>query len=343
MFLSSEPPERPEASPRLALVTGATGFTGGHLARALLVRGWRVRVLARKANAAADLHAQGMEVVEGDLVDTRAVDRAVAGCSHVFHIAALYREAKHPDSVYRQVNVDGTRHVLDAAARHGVQRVVHCSTVGVHGDVDRLPADETAPFNPGDIYQETKLEGELLARRAFADGLPGVVFRPVGIYGPGDLRFLKLFRTIQKGRFVMFGRGDVSYHMTYIDDLVDGIMLCAEHPKALGEVFLLAGERYTTINELVVAVARAVGVEPPRLRLPLPPLLGAAWACETICRPVGIEPPLHLRRCDFFHKHRGFSIGKAKRLLGYRPKVDLAEGFDRTAGWYGEHGYLKLA
>ena len=143
---------------------------------------------------------------EGDLIDARAVERAVAGCSHVFHIAALYREAKHPDQVYRDVNVGGTRNIVEAADRHAVGRVIHCSTAGVHGDIAALPADEVAPYNPGDIYQETKLEGELLARRAFAEGLPGVVFRPVGIYGPGDLRFLKLFRSIQNKRFVMFGQ-----------------------------------------------------------------------------------------------------------------------------------------
>jgi dihydroflavonol-4-reductase len=332
-----------EPSPRLALVTGASGFTGGHLARTLLARGWAVRALVRSAPAAEALRAEGMAVVQGDLADARAVDQAVAGCSHVFHIAALYREARHPDQVYRDVNVGGTRHVLEAAARHGVKRVIHCSTAGVHGDVARVPADEEAPLNPGDIYQDTKLEGERLAQRAFADGLPGVVFRPVGIYGPGDLRFLKLFRTIQQGRFVMFGRGAVTYHMTYIDDLVGGILLCAEHPQALGEVFLLAGERYTTINELVAAVARAVGVSPPRRRLPLAPLLGAAWACETLCRPLGIEPPLHMRRCDFFHKARGFNIEKARRLLGYQPKVGLEEGFRRTARWYAEHGHLRPA
>jgi len=332
-----------EPSPRLALVTGASGFTGGHLARALLARGWGVRALVRSAPAAEELRAQGMDVIEGDLADARVVDQAVAGCSHVFHIAALYREARHPDEVYRAVNVGGTRNVLEAAGRHGVQRTVHCSTAGVHGDVATLPADESAPFNEGDIYQETKLEGEFLAQRAFADGLPGVIFRPVGIYGPGDLRFLKLFRTVQQGRFVMFGRGEVSYHMTYIDDLIDGIMLCAEHPQALGEVFLLAGERYTSINELVATVARAVGVEPPRHRLPLAPLLAAAWACETLCRPLGIEPPLHLRRCDFFYKARGFSIEKAKRGLGYQPKIGLEEGFRRTARWYVEHGHLRPA
>jgi nucleoside-diphosphate-sugar epimerase len=328
---------------RRALVTGVTGFTGGHLARALLARGWQVKALVRDPETAVPLGAQGVELAPGDLLDRAAVERAIAGCSHVFHIAAVYREAKHPDRVYRDVNVTGTRNVLDAAAKHKVERVIHCSTVGVHGDVAKVPADETAPANPGDIYQETKLEGELLAKEAFDRGLPGVIFRPVGIYGPGDLRFLKLFKTIQQRRFVMFGRGTVDYHLTYIDDLIDGVILCAEHPSALGDVFILAGARYTTINELVALVARAVGADPPRLRLPLAPLLAGAWACETICRPLGIEPPLHLRRCDFFRKERGFSIDKAKRLLAYQPKVDLEDGLHRTARWYAELGYLQAA
>ena len=330
-----------DAAVRRALVTGATGFTGGHLARALLARGWQVRALVRDPGRATPLRKLGIELSAGDLVDADAVERAIAGCTHVFHIAALYREAKHGDQLYRDVNVGGTRHILEAAAKHGITRTIHCSTAGVHGDVAQLPADEKTPFNPGDIYQETKLEAELLAKEAFLGGLPGAIFRPVGIYGPGDLRFLKLFKTIHSGRFIMFGRGEVDYHLTYIDDLIDGILLLAERPEALGETFLLAGPRYTSINELVGLVAHAVGVEPPRRRLPLTPLLAAAWSCETLCRPLGIEPPLHLRRCDFFRKERGFSSDKAKRLLGYQPKIDLEEGLHRTAQWYFEQGHLR--
>jgi nucleoside-diphosphate-sugar epimerase len=323
-----------ETGDRLALVTGATGFTGGALARELLARGWRVRALARNAARTEPLKDLGMELAEGDLTDPQAIDRAVAGCTHVFHIAALYREAKYPDSVYRDVNVGGTRHVLDAADRHGVGRVVHCSTAGVHGDVEHVPADEHAPLRPGDIYQETKLEGEELARGAFSKGLPGSIVRPVGIYGPGDLRFLKLFRTIHTRRFRMFGSGEVFYHLTYIDDLVDGIIRCGEHPAALNEAFILAGPRYTTLNELAALVAEAVGVPPPSGHLPLAPLLAAAWLCEAGCRPLGIDPPLHRRRCDFFRKDRGFTSAKARRLIGYAPKFDLAEGLRRTAEWY---------
>lgn len=322
------------------MITGATGFTGGHLALALRAHGYHVRALVRDASKATHLARHGIELVQGDLTRAYDVARAAEGCTHIYHIAALYRSARHPDSVYEDVNVNGTRHVLDAAARHRVQRVVHCSTVGVHGDIKQVPADENAPFNPGDIYQTTKLKAELLAMEAFQSGLPGTVFRPVGIYGPGDLRFLKLFKTIHTGKFRMFGSGRVLYHMTYIDDLVDGILRCGESPQALGQVYILAGPRYTSITELAQHVAQAVGRPLPRGRWPIGPLKLAAIACEAVCKPLGIEPPLHRRRLDFFIKDRAFSSEKARRELGYQPRVDLPEGLARTARWYFDQGHL---
>ncbi|MEX0745751.1 MAG: NAD-dependent epimerase/dehydratase family protein [Phycisphaeraceae bacterium] len=322
------------------LVTGATGFTGGHLARTLVSRGYRVRALVRTRQQADALRRAGCEPVVGDLTRRDEVMPAAEGCTHIYHIAALYRSAKHADSVYYDVNVNGTRHVVDAARAHGVRRVVHCSTVGVHGDIEHTPADESAPFAPGDIYQQTKLEGELLMRGAIDGGLPATIFRPVGIYGPGDTRFLKLFKTIHTGRFRMIGAGDVLYHLTYIDDLVDGIIRCGEHDAALGQVYILAGPRYTTIRELADCVGEAVGRPCPRGRVPLAPVKLAATACERICRPLGLEPPLHHRRLDFFTKDRAFNIGKARRELGYAPRVDLAEGTARTAQWYAGTGML---
>jgi nucleoside-diphosphate-sugar epimerase len=228
---------------------------------------------------------------------------------------------------------------MEAALACGVRRVVHCSTVGVHGDVS-APADEGAPFAPGDVYQQTKLEGELLVQDYIGRGLPATVFRPVGIYGPGDLRFLKLFRTIRDGTFRMIGDGDVLYHMTFIDDLADGILLCGEHPAAVGRTYILAGPRYTTLTELAQAIGRAVGRAPARMHVPFGPMMLAARACEAICRPLGIEPPLHRRRLDFFAKDRGFSCARARSEIGYEPRVDLDEGAARTAAWYRTAGYL---
>ncbi len=327
----------------LALVTGATGFTGGHLARTLLDRGYAVRALVRDLSnpSAAKLGELGIDLVQGDVSDAASVDRAVAGCTHVFHIAALYRTANHADEEYRAVNTDSVKHVLAAAKRHGVQRIVHCSTCGVHGDIVEIPANEETPYNPGDIYQRTKLDGELLAQAAMADGAPVSVVRPTGIYGPGDTRFLKLFRTIQAGTFRMFGDGQILYHMTFIDDMVAGIILAGEHPDAIGEVFLIASDEYCTLDELVASVAAELGVKPPRLHLPIGPLLFAATICEALCKPFNIDPPLHRRRVEFFTKARAFRNDKARRIMGFEPKVSLKEGLHRTAEWYRAEGLLK--
>lgn len=323
------------------LVTGATGFTGGHLARELARRGNAVRAIVRNiADSRAEaLRRDGIETVAGDLVDAASLRAAAADREVVYHIAAMYREAKHGDDAYRRVNVEGTGAVLDAAQAAGARRVVHCSTVGVHGDV-KAPADESAPFSPGDVYQDTKLEGELLVKRRIDAGYPASIFRPVGIYGPGDTRFLKLFKAVYRGSFRMIGTGDVLYHMTYISDLVDGIIRCGEQPAAEGQTYILSGPRYTTLHELVAEIARAFGKPPPRGHVPLFPVKVAARLCELLCKPLGIEPPLHMRRLDFFIKDRGFSSEKARREIGYAPSVDLAEGVARTAAWYKEKGML---
>lgn len=321
------------------MVTGATGFTGGHLARTLRARGNEVRALVRRPETAGELAAEGIEVCPGDLADPVAVQRAADGCDVVYHIAAVYREARHPDDYYRRINVEGTRNVLDAVAR-GAGRVVHCSTVGVHGDVQTIPATEDSPFSPGDVYQSTKLEGELLARARIDAGLPGAIFRPQGIYGPGDRRFLKLFKTIHRGTFRMIGTGEVLYHMTYVSDLVDGIILCGEHPNALGQTYVFGGARYTSLRELVEQVSRAVGTPLKRGHIPVAPVMAAAVLCEWLCKPLGIEPPLYPRRLDFFIKDRAFSIAKAQRELGFAPKVGLEEGLRRTFDWYRQAGWL---
>lgn len=316
------------------LVTGATGFTGGHLARELRRRGHQVRALVRNPRNAESLKNEGIELAAGNLTRADEVRRAVAGCDIVYHIAALYREAKHADETYRKVNVEGAENVALACKAEGVGRLVHCSTVGVHGNVV-APADEDSPFGPLDVYQESKLEGELLVRKHIDAGLPGTIFRPVGIHGPGDMRFLKLFRAVSTGAFRMIGKGSILYHMTYIDDLINGIILCGEHPAALGRTYILCGARYTDLTELVAAVSQAVGRRsPPRGRLPLWPFIVGAKVCEAVCRPLRIEPPLHMRRLDFFMFDRGFTAARAAREIGFVPQVSLEDGLARTAAWY---------
>jgi len=325
------------------LVTGATGFTGGHLARHLAAAGHSVAALVRPASVSrADaLAASGIDVRIGDLTDAASVRRAVEGCELVYHVAATYREAGQGDAAYRRTNVEGTRHVLEGAHAARARRVVHCSTGGVHGHIEHPPADETAPFAPGDVYQRTKLEGERLAadfgRRT---SLEVVIVRPIGIYGPGDLRFLKMFRGIARGRFPMLGRGEVFYHLTFIDDLIRGIELAGTTPGAAGREYVLAGPEYTTLNELTRLIADELDVRPPRLRLPIWPVWVAGAVCEAICVPIGVEPPIFRRRVDFYRKSRAFTIARARKELGYNPTIDLRTGIRLTAAWYRAQGLL---
>jgi nucleoside-diphosphate-sugar epimerase len=325
----------------LNLITGATGFTGGHLARALLRDGQQVRALVRSVGVAAELAAMGAELIEGDLTDADAVLQATSGCQRVYHIAAVFRTAGHPDSYYRDVNVGGTRNVLAAARHWDCERVVHCSTGGVHGHVERPPADETYRLQPDDIYQRTKVEAEQDVLAAARSGQPVCIFRPGAIYGEGDMRFLKLFRSIQQRRFVMIGSGETRLHMVHVEDLVDGIRLCGNSPSALGEVFLLAGPEAPTLNEIAATTASLVGVPAPRLHVPVWPVYAAGYLCELACVPFGIDPPLHRRRVGFFTHHREFDISKARRLLGYAPRIGVREGIERTIRWYAGHGYMR--
>ena len=327
------------------LVTGATGFTGGHLAATLASRGEEVRALVRPRSRtkfdASGLPSTGVTAVEGDLADAGAVRRAAEGVEVVYHIAATYREAGQPDSAYRAINVQGTANVLEAARAGGARRMVHCSTGGVHGHIANPPANEDAPFNPGDVYQESKLEAEQAAR-AFAErtGFDVVVARPIGIYGPGDTRFLRMFRGLARGNFPMIGSGKAFYHLTFIDDLVEGFRLCGTMPAAKGRTYLLAGPHYTTLEQLVAMVASELKVEPPKIHWPVWPFWTAGLLCEMVCVPLRIEPPIFRRRVDFYTKSRAFDTTRAQRELGFAPKVDLEEGIKRTADWYRNEGLL---
>jgi len=326
---------------QVVLVTGATGFAGGHLCRRLSARGDQVRALARRTSDTSGLEALGVEVAFADVTDEKAVEKALEGVDTVYHLAAAFRRQSLPAWVYREVNVGGTLNMLRAATQQGVRRFVHCSTVGVHGILLSVPADESAPQKPVDTYQQTKCEAERLVLQHFADtGLAVVVVRPAGLYGPGDTRFLKLFRQIQRRRFVMLGSGEVLYHLTYIDDFVDGLQLCAEKAQAVGQAYIIAGEEAVTVNELMVTIARALQVPAPKWRLPVTPLWIAGLLCEMALKPLGIEPPLYRRRVDFFRHHRAFDISKARRDLGYMPRTDLETGVRKTAQWYKEHGWL---
>ncbi len=324
------------------LVTGGTGFAGTHLTRRLVQHGHEVVVLARRPGPSfEELSQLGARFQFGSVTDRDIVGKAVEGCEVVYHLATAFRDVTAGKKEYWQVNVEGTRHVLEAALRHGMRKLVHCSTCGVHGDVKRPPAAEDAPIAPADYYQYTKSQGEAVIRDFLGKGLKILTLRPTGIYGPGDEgRLLMLFRMVKRGRFLMFGNGRVYYHTVFIENLLDAFELAAASERGNGEVYLIADAHAFTLTDLVKAVARSLKVETRIHYLPFWPLWVAALVCEVVCKPFKVNPPLFRRRVDWFRQNRAFKIERAKRELGYHPKVGMEEGLARTAEWYCAHGYL---
>jgi nucleoside-diphosphate-sugar epimerase len=323
------------------LVTGGMGFLGSSIVTRLKDLGEEVRIFANQSSKEKYGIIEHEEIIWGDIRDQASVEEAVKGMDSVIHLVSNFRRVGSDKKEAYSINVEGTDNVLNASLKYGIKRLVHCSTIGVHGHVKEIPSNEESPYNPGDLYQETKLIAE---KRVWdfnrKTGLPITVVRPISAIGPGDVRMLKLFRGIKKGVFFIVGKGEALFQPSYIDDIVDGFILCLNHEKAVGEVFIVGGEEYVSLNELVGTIASELNVQPPKIRLPLPPLLLLASACEKVCAPLGIEPPLHRRRMSFFQNSRAFSVKKARAILGYEPKNSLRQGIRKTIAWYTENGWL---
>jgi nucleoside-diphosphate-sugar epimerase len=324
-------------------VSGASGFIGRHLVRSLLADGGSVFILVRPLAEVADLEAKGAVVFRGDFTKIGDLEKFFPGLKIdvVFHLAALVKEAGVPDSLFYRVNVEGTKNLLKIAKKYGVGRFVQVSTTGVLGDVDQIPAPVDAPYKPVDIYQKTKTEAEVIVRQfGYDNNLEVVIARPGAVYGPGDRRFLKLFKMVNRGFFAMLGRGQNYLHPVYIDDLVAGLKLCGTVPGIGGRIYHLAGLKYVTVKEWTEAIAAALNKKIRPLHLPLGPILLAADIFEWLGKTFRFEPPIFRRRIEFFVKNRAFDISVAVAELGYFPGVTLKEGLKKTVSWYRQNKWL---
>ncbi len=325
---------------KLMLVTGAAGYVGGQMVEYLVKRGDRVRAMVRDPNRTEALRALGVEIVVADLQDAASLAPAVAGVHGIYHIASLFRQAGLPESTFHDINAEGTRRLFDAAIAAGVKRIVHCSTGGVLGHIANPPGNEQTPYNPGDMYQRTKLEGEKIALAYFKEGrVRGAVIRPAMIYGPGDTRNLKMFKMIARRHFFYIGKG-VHVHFVDVRDLVRAFALAMDHEEINGEVYHIAGEKAVLLPVMAELIARTLGVPPPWLRLPVKPMQWLGTACEAICTPLHIPPPIFRRRVDFYTKNRHFDSSKAARELGYKPAQSFEAEVAENTRWYKDHGWL---
>jgi len=318
------------------LVTGGAGFTGKALVRRMLDAGHHVVALDNKTGYRSDeLNEWGAEFVLGSVTDRGVVERCMRGVDVVHHVAAAFREMNVPRSYYREVNTDGTRLVLQAAMDAGVRKFVYCSTCGVHGNVDQPPAAEDAPIQPADYYQQTKYDAEPLVLDFCRRGLKATILRPAAIFGPGDPgRFLMIFRQVARGWFPMFGDGRTLYHPLYIENFLDAFEIAMREDRGVGGTYLIADETYLSIENLVLAVAKAMNRSVRIVHLPIWPIVALGHAVEKACAPFGIPPPIHPRRVDWYRQTRAFSIERARRELAFVPAVSLDDGLRRAYEWY---------
>lgn len=324
------------------LVTGGTGFTGSALVLKLLELGHSVKSIDyQKGIYFEHLKKAGAEIFIGSITDSGLVHKSMKKVDLVFHLAAAFRELNASDKHYYDVNVNGTRNVLDAAKKNDAMKVVYCSTQGVHGHIKNPPGDENSPIAPEDYYQKTKYEGELVVDEFIKDGMNATIIRPTAIYGPGDPgRFVMIYKRAKNGSFPMFGGGKTFYHPVYIDNLVDAFLITMDPEKGKSKTYIIADEEYLPINELVQKVGQSMDIDVKIKHYPILPLIIAGHICEKACKPLGITPPIFPRRVDWFRQVRAFKIDKAKRELGYQPKVGIDEGLRRTAEWYLKEGYI---
>jgi dihydroflavonol-4-reductase len=325
------------------LVTGASGFTGSLLVRKLVKAGAQVRAIARPSSRTEHLEALPITWFRGDVFDPATISQACEHVQYVFHVAAAYRQAKVSNDFYHQVHVDSTQLLARAVAgQENFRRFVHVSTVGVHGHIAHPPANESYPFDPEDMYQRTKADAELWIRDfAGQGGLPLAVVRPCAIYGPGDMRLLKLFKLALGPVYPLLGKGKSLYHLVHVEDLAEIMIYAAVHPAALGEVFIAGNPQAVTLEQMGRIVADTFGKKLRVVRLPAWPFFALAAVCETVCKPLGIEPPLYKRRVAFYTKDRSFDTRKLQDVLEYRVKWSEEAGLAETARWYREHGLLR--
>jgi dihydroflavonol-4-reductase len=327
-----------------ALVTGATGFVGSAVARALLARGEPVRALIRPNSNRRHLRDLPVEIVVGDLEQPPTLRQAVAGCRAVYHVAADYRLwAPRPSVMYR-INVDGTRALLRAAADAGVERIVYTSSVATLGiDPGGDPSDETTPSTVADMighYKRSKYLAEQAVRELIErEGLPGVIVNPSAPIGPGDARPTPTGRIVldaAKGRIPAYV--DTGLNVVHVDDVAAGHLLAYERGR-IGERYILGGQNLS-LGEILALIAGLTGRRPPRLCLSADLVLPIAYVSEMVARlrRTG-EPLVTVDGVRMAKKRMHFSSTKAARELGYRSRP-AADALRDALDWYRQHGYL---
>ncbi len=334
------------------LITGASGFIGGNLASALQERGHDVQALVRPASI--ERLPPGITPIQNDLARPAQLDDALQGIDLVYHLAAARDQWGLPYEAYYQVNVQGTRALLQAAASAGVRRLVYCSSVGVAEYPGKLDADETLPHRwerSKHNYHHTKaLAEELTLQYARENRLATTIARPCITYGPGDTWGMlpRMAAMLARGRYVMAGAGHNHIHLAHVSDVVQGFLLAGESEQAVGQTYILAGPAPIRMNDLIAKLCAVLPARPPRWRLPALPLWLAGALLEIAYKlknrlgiqALGQTPFLTRSKVSTVTLDSGFSTAKARAELGYQPRVDYDQGLPQAVEWYRAHRLL---
>jgi dihydroflavonol-4-reductase len=324
----------------VALVTGASGFVGSAVARVLISQGFRVRALVREQSPRRNVEGLPLELVTGDMADEAAMTRAADGARWLFHVAADYRLwAPDPEEIVRN-NLAGTRAVMAAALKAGVERVVYTSSVATLRP--HHPGDETAPLTEAEAvgaYKRSKVAAERLVERMVADqGLPAVIVNPSTPIGPRDVKPTPTGRIIVEaatGRIPAFV--DTGLNLVHVDDVAQGHLSALRHGR-IGERYVLGGQD-VTLRAILADIARLCGRKPPTVSLPRGPLYPLAYVSEAVGRITGKEPMLTIDALKMAGHHMYFSSAKAERELGYTARPYIGALADALA-WFRVEGYV---
>jgi dihydroflavonol-4-reductase len=324
------------------LVTGASGFVGSAVARALVARGDDVRVLLREGSSRKNIDGLDCRVMIGDMRDAKAMTKAMEGVRHVFHVAADYRLwARDPSEIVRN-NLDGARAVMEAARTTGVERIVYTSSVAALKPVAGRAVDETSRHDEVTVigvYKKSKLVAERLVERLAGEGLPVVIVSPSTPIGPRDIKPTPTGRIIVEaanGRMPAFV--DTGLNLVHVDDVAQGHLLALDKGR-IGENYILGGED-VRLRDMLALIAPLVGRKPPRVRLPRAPLYPLAFGAEAFARMRGKEPFLTVDALKMSKYLMYFSSEKAKAELGFQARP-FARGIEDAISWFRQAGYIR--
>ena len=323
------------------LITGGNGLLGRHLVPALHARGDSVRVLALPGEDTTWLEQRHVAIYRGDVRQPATLVAPMRGVDRVFHLAALLGVWR-PPQVYYAVNVAGTENVCRAALAAGVRRLVHVSSAMGYTLRMGQPVHEDCPLVPlQEPYTVTKAEGDKLVQRMIArDRLPAVIIRPGTIFGPGDrLNVGRIADRLRAGKGLIIGSGRNTVPFVYVTDVVQGLLLAADHERAVGQAYNIGHDHPLTQEDLLRAIAQEIGVAPPRLHVPYHALYAAAYAAEHLAalRRYRRNALVTRHGVSLYGADRRLVIDKARRELGYTPRVPLREGVRLTAAWYRQY------